>query len=117
MDEILDLAEQLGKRIAADPRGQRMIEAQQAVTGNDEARQLLIDYEAAQKKLHELELQQKPIEPEDKRGLADLHAKVVGNDVIKALSKAQVDFAELMSAVSRRIEQHVQSGAAGESAS
>jgi hypothetical protein len=47
----------------------------------------------------------KPIAPEDKRRLADLHAKVIGSRVIKDVLKAQADYLELMTAVSQRIEE------------
>lgn len=113
MDEILELAERLGKRIAADPRGGQMAKAQAALNNSTEDRQLISDYEAQQRRIGQLELQGKPIEPEDKHRLADLHAKVIASEVIKGLMKAQADFAELMSTVSRRIEQEVM-GSPGE---
>ncbi len=107
MDKILELAGQLGELIAADPRGERMANAQARLQGSADDRQNLAEYETKQRALHELQVQGKPIEPEDKRALADLHAKVVGSEAIKELSKAQMDFAELMSAISKRIEQEV----------
>lgn len=81
-----------------------MVAAQHALEKSRADRELLADYERHQHKLMELESQGKPIEPEDKRRLADLHAKVTGSDVIKNLMKAQVDFLELFSAVTQRIE-------------
>ena len=113
MNEILELAGQLGKRIAADPRGERMVQAQAALADSEQDRQLLADYETQQRKLHELEAQMKPIEPDDKRKAVDLHARVVASEVLKRLLRAQADFAELMSAVSRRIEQEVMGPPAG----
>jgi len=104
MEEILELAAALGKRIAADPRVIRMAEARAAFDKSPEDRQMLSDYEQAQRKIHELDIQGKPIEPQDKRRLADLHAKVVDSEVVKALMKAQMDYAALMSAVSQRID-------------
>jgi cell fate (sporulation/competence/biofilm development) regulator YlbF (YheA/YmcA/DUF963 family) len=75
-----------------------------------EARQTLADYEATQRKLAELETSGKPLEPEDKRRLADLHAKVIGNDVIKALLKAQADFLQMMTQVSQTIDTEALAG-------
>ncbi len=105
MDEILELAAKLGKLIQADPRAQRMAEARAALDNSASDRQLLGDYEKAQMKIHELESAGKPVEPEDKCAVADLHGRVVSSDVIKQLLKVQVDYAELMNGVSACIEQ------------
>lgn len=105
MDEILELATKLGKLMAADTRATVMATARKGLEESPSDRQLLSDYESQQQKMAGLEAEGKPIEPEDKRRLADLHAKVVGSEVIKALIKAQTGYVELMSAVSRRIEE------------
>jgi len=106
MEDILELASKLGKRIAEDPRATSFAAARKALEDNLEARQLLADYEETQKKIAELQSTGKPIEPDDKRKLADLHTKVVGNDILKDLLKTQVDFIELMTRVSQRLESH-----------
>ena len=105
MDEILDLATRFGERIAADPRGRQMADARAALDGSLPDRQLLQDYETQQHKVHDLETAGRPIEPEDKRTLADLHGKVIGSRIIKDLLKAQADYLELMTLVSQNIEE------------
>jgi cell fate (sporulation/competence/biofilm development) regulator YlbF (YheA/YmcA/DUF963 family) len=105
VDQILELAARLGEQIAADPRGRQMADARAALDGSLQDRQLLEDYEAQQQKMNELAAAGRPIEPEDKRRLADLHAKVIGSRVIKDVLKAQADYLELMTAVSQRIEE------------
>lgn len=105
MDEILDLATRLGKRISQDPRATKMVDAQVALENSLADRQLLADYELQQQRVYELEVSGKPIEPDDKRKLADLHARVVGSSVIKEVLKAQADFLEIMNSVSQRVEQ------------
>lgn len=105
MDEILNLATRLGKLIAADPRAQRMAAARDALDKSLEDRQLLSDYHEQQNKIAELEAATKPIEPGDKRKLADLQARVAGSEVLKDLLRAQTDYVELMTTVSRRIEE------------
>ncbi len=105
MDQILEQAARLGEQIAADPRGRQMADARAALDGSLQDRQLLEDYEAQQQKMNELAAAGRPIEPEDKRRLADLHAKVIGSRVIKDVLKAQADYLELMTAVSQRIEE------------
>ena len=84
-----------------------MAKARNALSSSAEDRQLLSDYEKAQVKVHELESKGSPIEPEDKRAVADLHAKVAGSEVIKDLLKAQADYTELMNSVFAKIEQEV----------
>ncbi len=105
MDEVLEHARRLGERIAADPRGRQMAVARAALEGSLQDRQLLKDYEAQQQRIHELEVSGKPIEPEDKRKLGDLHGKVIGSRIIKDLLKAQADYIELMTLVSQHIEE------------
>jgi len=105
VDQILEQAARLGEQIAADPRGRQMADARAALDGSLQDRQLLEDYEAQQQKMNELAAAGRPIEPEDKRRLADLHAKVIGSRVIKDVLKAQADYLELMTAVSQRIEE------------
>jgi cell fate (sporulation/competence/biofilm development) regulator YlbF (YheA/YmcA/DUF963 family) len=105
MDSILELASELGKRIAADPRGQAMIDAGKALEASLPDRKLLEDYDALQRKVAQLEADGKPIEPEDKRGLVAMRDKVASSPVLKTLLKAQVEYVSLMNQVSARIEQ------------
>lgn len=105
MNDILELSTRLGKQIAADPRGIRMQTARDALERSLPDRQLLSDYEQQQRKMMELEATGKPIEPEDKRRLSDLHGKVIGSLVLKDLLKAQADYLELMAMVTARIEE------------
>jgi cell fate (sporulation/competence/biofilm development) regulator YlbF (YheA/YmcA/DUF963 family) len=104
MEDILELASKLGKRIASNDRATAFTKARQALEANLEARQLLADYEESQHKIAELEATGKPLEPDDKRKMADLHSKVVGNEVLKDLLKTQTDFLQMMTLVSQKIE-------------
>lgn len=104
MDEIQQLAAKLGTQIGNDPKGKAMAEARAQLEKSLVDRQLLADYEAVQQKLHDLQASGKPIEPDDKRRMADLHAKVISSSVIKNLLKAQADYMELMTLVSQTIE-------------
>jgi cell fate (sporulation/competence/biofilm development) regulator YlbF (YheA/YmcA/DUF963 family) len=106
MDEILELATKLGESIAADPRAKAMAAARTQLEESAADRQLLVDYQDLQQKLAGLEAEGKPIEAENKRQIADLHAKVTQSEIIKELLKAQTGYVELMSAVSRQIEEH-----------
>jgi cell fate (sporulation/competence/biofilm development) regulator YlbF (YheA/YmcA/DUF963 family) len=104
MEEILELAANLGKRVAVDSRARRLHQARTSFEGNLEARQLISDYEHQQQRIAELEYSGRPIEPEEKRRLTELHQKVTANAVLKELLKAQADYVELMTLISERIE-------------
>jgi len=104
MDDILELAAKLGKRIAEDKRAMAFAEARQKLEEDLKARTLIADYEKLQMSMAELEASGRPIEPENKRKLASLHEQVIGNDVLKHLLKAQADFLQLMTTVTQRME-------------
>ncbi len=104
MDKIIEQAKKLGELIAEDSRAQNMRAAQQALASSQEDRMLLDSYQTQQQRILELEQQGKPVEPEDKRKLADLHDKVIANRVIKDLIKAQTEYIDLMTRVTREIE-------------
>ena len=64
---------------------------------------LFDEFYAQQHKVSGLLRQQKPVEAEDKRMLADLQQRLAANDGAKVLMKAEADFAELMSRVNKSI--------------
>ena len=103
MDELLRKAQELGESLATHPRFKALIAARDVVRADEGARKLLEDYQAQVDKIHELTAANKPIEVEQKHRLTDLEQRVASNETIKQLSKAQVDFSELMSGVNRAI--------------
>jgi len=105
MDEILKLAEQLGGAIAADPRYKASLEIQDKLEKDEAARTLLEEYNKEQIKIAELERDMKPVELEDKRKLEDLRTQVTSNELIKELSAARFEFANLM----RQVDETIQS--------
>ena len=104
MDEILELARRLGKRIAEHPRGKAFREAQQALVEDSEAQSLLKEFNDQAQHLQALETQNRPIEPEDKRKLADTQQRVAGNRCLSSYAKAQADYLEMMQQISAAIE-------------
>ena len=104
MDQILELARRLGKRIADDPCGKAFREAQTALADDAEAQKLLKEYNDQIQRIQSLEDRNKPIEPEDKRKLADAQQHVAGNACLANYAKVQADYAELMQRVSAAIE-------------
>ena len=109
MEDILELASKLGKRIAGDERARAFTKAREALDADHKARQMLADYQQSQRKVAELEAAGKPIEPEDKRQLVELHTQVVGSDILKDLLKTQADFLQMMTLVSQKIESEAMS--------
>ena len=104
MDEILELARRLGKLIAAHPRGSAFRQSQETLAKDEEAQKLLIGYNEQIQRIQALEAQQKPVEPEDKRKLADAQQNMATNACVSDYAKAQADYVEIMQRVSAAIE-------------
>lgn len=103
MDEILDLAEKLGNLVRNDNRFRALMEAEKKVVADAEAKKLLEDFQTQSEKIMDRERRREPVEVEDKHRLRDLHEKVAGHALIKELTKARVEYAELMNRVNRAI--------------
>jgi cell fate (sporulation/competence/biofilm development) regulator YlbF (YheA/YmcA/DUF963 family) len=103
MDELIRKAEELGRLLADHERFQALMSARDAVRADADARQLLRDYEAQVQKIQRLAVEKQPIEVSDKHRLSDLERQVASNDRVKALTRAQADFSELMSRINRAI--------------
>ena len=103
MEEILDLAEKLGNLLRNDNRFRALMEAEKKVMADAEAKKLLEDFQTQSQKIMERERRREPVEVEDKHRLRDLHEKVAGHALIKELTKARVEYAELMNRVNRAI--------------
>jgi len=101
--EITDKAEELGKLIAASDQFKALAEIR---TQADADAELQADLQAVQQlsqKIAALEKEVKPVEPEDKRALRELQAKVTGSAALQRLARAEADFAEVMNRVNRAI--------------
>jgi cell fate (sporulation/competence/biofilm development) regulator YlbF (YheA/YmcA/DUF963 family) len=103
MDDLLNKASELGKLLAGHPRFKALMAARDGVRADEAARKLMGEYQAQVERLQGLSMQNQPIEPADKRRLADLEQTVASNPKIKNLAKAQADFTEMMSRVNRAI--------------
>lgn len=108
MEDIIEHARQLGKKIASHPRTTAFMTAAKAVAGDPEAQAVLKAYQDQIEKLHGLEKAGKPIEPEDKHKLADCEGKVAGHDKLKQMMKHQADYLEMMNRVNHAIDETIQ---------
>lgn len=104
MQDIIAAATELGKKIAASERTQAFLAAAKAVAGDKDAQAILRDFQNQSEKLRELAESGKPIEPNDKRKLADLESSVASNDKLKAMMRTQADYFELMTRVQQAID-------------
>lgn len=105
MEDIIAHARELGKKIAAHPRCADFMAAARAVAGDKQAQEILKAYQQQVRKIQELEATEKPIEPADKRKLADCEAAVAGNELLKKMIKHQADYVELMNRINGAIDE------------
>ncbi|GMU84169.1 MAG: hypothetical protein AMXMBFR47_40390 [Planctomycetota bacterium] len=102
---LLDQARALGRSIAAHPRVKAFLDARDQIGRDPAAQKMLVDYQQAVEKIHQLEAENKPIEVGDKHRVRDLEAQMSGNEAIKALMRSQADYVELMTQVNRAMEE------------
>jgi len=105
MDKILRMARELGQAIATHRHYQALRAAEEGVKADADANALIDDFNRQQEKIIRLTDEQKPIEPQDKRRMADLQAQVVANEPLKRLQAAQVDFRYLMDTMNRALHE------------
>ncbi|MCP4708819.1 MAG: YlbF family regulator [Planctomycetes bacterium] len=108
MDRLVEIAQQLGKKIAAHERTTLLKQAQKAVNDDTEAVEIIQNYQTQADKIRQLELDQKPIEVADKHLLAELEAKIGTHPKLTELTKRQVDFVEMMQKVKAAIDNQIQ---------
>lgn len=113
MEEIIADAKALGKKIAAHPRTTAFMTAAKAVSDDRDAQNLLKAYQEQVERIHTLEAQGKPVEPDEKRKLVDREADLAGNARLKEMMKAQTDYMELMHRINSAIDEASASAAAG----
>jgi cell fate (sporulation/competence/biofilm development) regulator YlbF (YheA/YmcA/DUF963 family) len=104
MAEIMELAQQLGKKIAESPASKNVQQAHKEVEADAELAQTLQEYQAQAEKISQLEAENKPVEVDEKRTLQNLHDKLVASDKFKKFSAAQVEYIDLMRKVNQAIQ-------------
>ena len=101
MEQIFELAERLGKAVAAHPRAAALAQMRKKLRADPQASQLLKDFQDQARRIAQLEAEQKPVEVDDKHKLADLQAKIASNDLLKQWMRLQADYSELWNKVNR----------------
>lgn len=107
MDDIMALAERLGKAIAASSQATKLNAARKALEAEPETAQLLNDYNAQARKIGQLEDQQKPVEVDDKYKLEALHNKLAASQTFKDFTSAQVEYVDMMRKVNQAISRNI----------
>ena len=103
MDDVLELATKLSRAIARSSRFADLRAAEKAVMSDEAAVAKIRERDELIAALAEKERKVEPIEPEEKRKLAELDEFVKTNEKLAALSKAQADFQEMLNLVNQRI--------------
>jgi len=103
VEDIIAMAERLGKAISASPQAAALRQAQAALRADEAASKLLADYQAHREKVAALEAEQKPVEVEDKHRTEDLHRKLIGTETFKTFTAAQVEYVDVMRRVNDAI--------------
>ena len=107
MDALVELAEKLGKMIAASPAASRLRRAKKALNQEADTSKTLEDFRRQSEKLAKLEDENKPIEVEDKHLLRDLREKLLASETFKEFTGAQVEYVDLMRKVNEALQKHL----------
>lgn len=107
MQELLKMAQDLGKKIAENERTVEMKTAQKAVAEDPDAKELVDRYQQHAHHLYQLEQQGKPIEVDDKRTLETLQKDISQNPKLQSLTSCQVEFVDMMRKVKEAIDEQI----------
>ena len=108
MEQLIEMANSLGRRIAAHERTLLLKEAQKAVNEDGEAGGLIKQYQQQAEKIGQLEQEHKPVEVTDKHKLREIEQKISTNEKLKELTRRQVDFVEMMHKVKQTLDDELQ---------
>ncbi|MCP4569513.1 MAG: YlbF family regulator [FCB group bacterium] len=104
MEKLIEMATELGKALAAHQRTVDLKSAQKALKDDKQASELLDSYHKQAERITNLEKEQKPIEVDDKHKLRDIEMQLSSNEILKSMTKRQVDFVEMMNKVKTAID-------------
>jgi cell fate (sporulation/competence/biofilm development) regulator YlbF (YheA/YmcA/DUF963 family) len=107
MQDILDLAQRLGKAIAESPQARKLLEARRELDKHKDLLDLLKAHREQAARLARLEEEQKPIEVDDKHKLAEIETRLAAADPMKSLTAAQMEYVDLMRKVNQTLQQHM----------
>jgi cell fate (sporulation/competence/biofilm development) regulator YlbF (YheA/YmcA/DUF963 family) len=106
-EPIIEMAAQLGRRIAQSPQAAKLRAAREAMNKRADLTQLLKDYRAQADKIADLEEAKKPVEVDDKRRLQEMEDKLLAAEEFKQFTAAQMDYVDLMRKVNQELRKHL----------
>jgi cell fate (sporulation/competence/biofilm development) regulator YlbF (YheA/YmcA/DUF963 family) len=108
MEKVIEMARQLGEKLARHERTLLLKQAQEAVNKDPVATELIKQYQEQAEKIQQLQEEQKPIEVEDKHKLREIEEKISTNNALKEMTRRQVDFVEMMRKVKEAIDKQLE---------
>lgn len=103
MDNVIKLADELGKKLADQPATQIFLKRQKALAGDKDAQELLDHFQEQAQKIAGLEAQGTPIEPADKQELSRLQGQLSASPTVKDFMTAQVAYMDMMRKINQAI--------------
>lgn len=110
--QIMDMAEQLGKLVAQHPAVERYRQAQKSLAEDAEAGRLLNDFNRSIMTLARQEESGMPVTDAQRHQLEVLQNQLASHLKVKALNMAQVEFVDLLRRVSDTVRKYVSEGPA-----
>jgi cell fate (sporulation/competence/biofilm development) regulator YlbF (YheA/YmcA/DUF963 family) len=107
IQQIMDLAEQLGKLVAQHPSVDRYRQAQKTLGEDPDAARLLNEFNRQIVNLARQEESGLPVTDAQRHQLESLQNQLASHIKVKALNVAQVEFVDLLRRVSDAIRKHV----------
>jgi len=102
-DDLLAKARALGEAIASSKALQEVRAAEQRIRLNEASNRLRDEHRDLALKIARLEAENKPIEPEDKRKMSELHERLRTDLLFQQLLRAQVEYEDLMNRVNEAV--------------
>jgi cell fate (sporulation/competence/biofilm development) regulator YlbF (YheA/YmcA/DUF963 family) len=110
--QIMDMAEQLGKLVAQHPAVERYRQAQKSLADDPDAARLLNDFNRQIMTLSRQEESGMPATDAQRHQLEMLQAQLASHLKVKALNVAQMEFVDMLRKVSDLIRKYVNEGPA-----
>lgn len=107
MSAITEMAERLGKTISESPQAAALRQARTNLEARPDITQLLNDFQEHSDKLGRLQAENKPVEVEDKHKLTEFQDKLIGEEVFKKYTAAQMEYVDLMRQVNEALSKHL----------
>jgi len=107
MEDIANLAEQLGKAIAGSQQAVNLRETRKAMGGEEGLEETMKQYQQKAEQLQQKAQQSQPIEPAEKQEFEGLQNKLTASEGFKSFTQAQVEYVDLMRKVNQTLQKQL----------